>query len=200
MPPSADGHLQEKILRAASRLWRARGERGLTLRAVARAAGTTTPTLYKRFRNKEALRAALAIRFRDEMNVEIYSAPNVAGVYRGYLHYAEMNPNEYELLRMSFEKFLSPRSPQPGRAWFLRRMQEQFGGTAEQYRRIFNAIFLMCTGAATVLSSASDPEVREVVRKNCLDACDKLMENVAIFRTQAIPGARESKDQSRQFS
>ena len=50
MPRTPDQHLQERILKAAERLWRTRGEKGLTLRGVARHAGTTTTTVYKRFR------------------------------------------------------------------------------------------------------------------------------------------------------
>jgi TetR/AcrR family transcriptional regulator, cholesterol catabolism regulator len=68
MPPHADQLLQERILKTAQRLWRTRGESGLTLRAVAREAGTTTPTVYKRFRNKQALRKALAERVRLQLN------------------------------------------------------------------------------------------------------------------------------------
>ena len=71
MPPIADKHLEERILKAALRLWRKRGEDGLTLRAVAEEADTTTPTLYKRFRNKEALRLALAYRFREELTADL---------------------------------------------------------------------------------------------------------------------------------
>ncbi len=36
MPPHADQLLQERILKTAQKLWRTRGESGLTLRAVAR--------------------------------------------------------------------------------------------------------------------------------------------------------------------
>ena len=42
MPPHADQLLEERILKAAQRLWRTRGEHGLTLRAVAREARSTT--------------------------------------------------------------------------------------------------------------------------------------------------------------
>jgi AcrR family transcriptional regulator len=77
MPPISDKHLEERILKAARRLWRTRGERGLTLRAVAHEAGTTTPTLYKRFRNKQALRLALAYRLREELNAELFSSPSL---------------------------------------------------------------------------------------------------------------------------
>ena len=74
MPPTADKNIEERILRAAQRLWRVRGARGLTLRAVAREAGTTTPTVYKRFRNKQALQIAIALRFRQQLNEEVFSA------------------------------------------------------------------------------------------------------------------------------
>ncbi len=63
MPPKADKQLQERILKAAQRLWKTRGEHGLTLRAVAREAGTTTPTVYKRFRSKQAIQIAIGATF-----------------------------------------------------------------------------------------------------------------------------------------
>ena len=74
MPPHADQLLQERILKTAQKLWRTRGESGLTLRAVAREAGTTTPTVYKRFRNKQALRKALAERVRLQLNEYLFAA------------------------------------------------------------------------------------------------------------------------------
>src|SRR6266852_9130183 len=80
MPPHPDQQLQERILKAAQRLWRTRGEKGLTLRAVARQSGTTTTTVYKRFRNKEALRFALAERVYQELAAETTSAPTLKEV------------------------------------------------------------------------------------------------------------------------
>ena len=70
MPRTADQHLQERVLDAAQGLWRIKGEKGLTLRAVARRAGTTTTTVYKRFRNKEAIRLALAERVYRQLAAE----------------------------------------------------------------------------------------------------------------------------------
>src|SRR5258706_14040361 len=94
MPPIADKHLEERILKAARRQWRTRGESGLTLRAVAREAGTTTPTLYKRFRNKQALRLALAYRLREEFNAELFSSPSPRPGNLGFLRYPETKPHE----------------------------------------------------------------------------------------------------------
>jgi AcrR family transcriptional regulator len=183
MPPVADKHLEERILKAARRLWRTRGEKGLTLRAVAEAARTTTPTLYNRFRNKEALRLALASRLREELNAEVFSSSSLEQVYRRYLCYAEANPREYELLRMSWGKLFVPGTPQPGRVWLLTQMAARFGGKPEQYAEACDAFFFLCHGTATLLAVTDDPTTREEIRDNCIKICDKLTENMAILRT-----------------
>ena len=184
MPPIADKHLEERILKAARRLWRTHGESGLTLRAVALEAGTTTPTLYKRFRNKEALRLALAYRFREELISELFSSPSLEEVYRRYLQYAEENPHEYELLRLSWGHFFSPGSPRPGRAWALTQFAARFGGKPEDFAQVFDAFFLVCHGTATLLTVADDKATRASMRENCIKVCDTLLANVAIFRSK----------------
>jgi AcrR family transcriptional regulator len=182
MPPIPDKHLEERILKAAQRLWRTRGEEGLTLRAVARESGTTTPTLYKRFRNKQALRLALAYRLREELNALLFSSPRLEDVYRRYLRYAEENPHEYELLRMSWGHFFSPGSPRPGRSWLLTQLAARFGGEPEDYAPVFDALFLICHGTATLLTVTDDKAVRDAIRESCINVCGKLLENVAILR------------------
>src|SRR5437868_8456114 len=168
MPPNPDKRREERILKPAKRLWRSHGAEGLTLRAVARGAGTTTPTLYKRFRNREALRLALAYRLREELNALLFSSPKLEEVYRRYLRYAEENPHEYELLRMSWGRFFSPEAARPGRAWVLTQMAGRFGGEPEEYSEAFDALFLACFGTATLLTSTDDKEVRSAVGESCL--------------------------------
>src|SRR6267378_1571293 len=60
MPRKADALLEGRILDAAYHIWSRRGEPALTMRAVAGASGTTTPTLYERFSNKEDWATAFA--------------------------------------------------------------------------------------------------------------------------------------------
>src|SRR5271165_1648491 len=55
MPKHRDAELEGHILNAAYELIAEGGEQALTMRAVARAAGTTTPTVYQRFRDKRTL-------------------------------------------------------------------------------------------------------------------------------------------------
>ncbi len=140
MPPIPDQQLEERILMAARRLWREHGEKGLTLRGVARAAGTTTPTVYKRFRNKDAIQLALAIHVRSELFEEMFKSSRVEEIYRRYLAHAEAHPHEHELLRLSWSQLFSPGRPRLGRVWTLGQMAARFGGQPEDYEQLFDAL------------------------------------------------------------
>lgn len=183
MPPIADKQLEERILTAARRLWREQGQKGLTLREVARAAGTTTPTVYKRFRNKEAIRLALALRIRAELNAELFASSRLEEVYRGYLAYAEANAHEYELLRLEWPQMYSPDHPRPGRVWVLAQMAERFGGRPEDYGQIVDALFLICHGAAALLTVGGNTVAHEAMREACIKTCDRMIEHIEIFRS-----------------
>lgn len=182
MPPHADQQLEEKILKAAQRLWRTRGEHGLTLRAVAKEAGTTTPTVYKRFRNKEALTAGLAARFRDQLNAEIFRSKTIEETYRSYLRWAEEHSHEYGLIFRSWGYIFHPDMPRPGRALLMAQLANRFGGKPDDYGRAFYAIFLLAHGAASVITSSSDEVAREEVRRNYLESADALLQNIDILR------------------
>jgi AcrR family transcriptional regulator len=181
MPPIADKHLEERILKSAQRLLRARGDKGLALRAVAREASTTTPTLYKRFRNKGALRFALANRFRDELTADLLSSPTIEQSHRRFLAYVESHPREYELLGQYWGHFFS--SPRAVRSWLLTQLTARFGGVADQYAAVYDGIFLLCHGASTLLISAPDQAVLEATRNICTRVCDELLQNAPLFRS-----------------
>jgi AcrR family transcriptional regulator len=53
VPRHPDKGLDERILNSAEALWRRGGEKTLTMRAVATAAGTNTPAVYRRFKNRK---------------------------------------------------------------------------------------------------------------------------------------------------
>ncbi len=183
MPPVADKHLEERILKAGQRLWRTRGGAGFTLREIARAAGTTTPTIYQRFQNKEALLKALALRVRDALNAELFSAPTLEEACRRYLQYVEKNPREYTLINEWWPN-AAPDLPRPGRAWLLSKVAARFGGQPEEYDQVFYALLFLLHGAASMLTVMdANSLVYGEIRDNCLRACDKLIENVAIFRS-----------------
>jgi AcrR family transcriptional regulator len=183
MPRTADQHLQERVLDAAQSLWRTKGEKGLTLRAVARRAGTTTTTVYKRFRNKEALRLALAERVYRQLAAEITSVSELKDIYRRHLHFAESHPREYHLLfGPVWTKIFAPGRPQYITRWLVARLAEKFGGKPQDYMRLHYALFLIVHGAATLVAASPRNPANLEVHRTCLAVCDAMVENVQLFR------------------
>lgn len=181
MPPHADLKLEERILNAAQRLWRTRGERGLTLRAVARAAGSTTPTVYKRFRNKQALVAALGLRIRAQLIEYLIATASLEDVGRRYVEFAEQHPHEYQLLLHSWGDVFNPGVPRPGRIWLMTEFARRFGGNPEDYARAVYAIILLSHAAASMLSMPADEVSRADLRRNFLAIVGDVIEHHQVF-------------------
>ena len=59
MPRHIDPDLEGRILEAARKLWRKGGEKSLSMRTIAKLAGTNTPALYRRFRNRDDILRAM---------------------------------------------------------------------------------------------------------------------------------------------
>ena len=182
MAPTPDQQLEERILAAARDLWREHGEKGLTLREVARAAGTTTPTVYKRFRNKEAIESALAMRFRGELLAELFASSCVEEMPRRFLAFAESNPHEYDLLRVWWSQLFAPGRPRPGKVWAAAQLAARFGGRSEDYESAVDALFLLCHGTASLLSVGGDALTHKALHEACIKACQQMIEHIEVFR------------------
>ncbi|WP_158887393.1 TetR/AcrR family transcriptional regulator [Amycolatopsis anabasis] len=107
--PGEGNRLREEILRAAEQLLIEAGtEDALTLRAVARQAGVTTPSVYLHFADKEALVEAVCLRAWDELGNRMRAAaegvadPFAALGRRGhaYVRFALDHPVQYRILMM----------------------------------------------------------------------------------------------------
>lgn|SRR5215813_2004387 len=193
MPRTPDQGLEKRILQAAQRLWHARGDKGLTLRAVAREAGTTTTTVYKRFRNKEELLVALADKVRAQIVAEITSAASVEEAYRRYLRFAERRPREYRLLTgPAWARVLGPERPRPGKDWVQAQLAVRFGGSAGDYARLYYALFLLNHGAASLLTVAPKGAARQEMEENCVAICDLLLKNPEIFQPRELKQKRRA--------
>src|ERR1700730_14724928 len=98
MPRIADARLEGRILDAAYRIWSERGERALTMRAVARAARTTTPTLYERFSHKSDLLALMRRRARLRLFSAIRPSRSSMDVCKRALAFFITHPHNYRLI------------------------------------------------------------------------------------------------------
>ena len=183
MPRVADEHLESRIVKAAHRLWRTRGAKNLTLRSVARAAGTSTTTVYKRFRNKEALQLALAEMVQARITARTTSAATIEDCYRRFLQFADEHPHEYQLLwGPAWAELLGPERPRPIKAWLLEQFAARFGGEPKDYVLSYYALFLLVHGTANLLIVTRDRRMKAEMVDSCLAICDALVTNIGVLK------------------
>src|SRR5258707_29113 len=88
MPRHADPKVEGRVVEAARKLWHKGGEKALSMRAVAKLAGTNTPALYRRFRNREDILKALVRSYQQQLFHLIQSCNSLQEVARSYLEVA----------------------------------------------------------------------------------------------------------------
>src|SRR2546421_4419222 len=91
VPRHPDPQLEQRILDAAIRLWARGGPKALTMRAVARTAGTTTPTVYERYRDRDDILRALRLQTRRELFDALSRTRTLAQACERYLRFALKN-------------------------------------------------------------------------------------------------------------
>src|SRR5207302_2409026 len=92
LPRQADPQLEKRILDAACRLWARGGEKALTMRGVAQAAGTTTPTLYERYRDRDDILRAVRLRTRADLFATLSQTRTLSQACERYLEFALEHP------------------------------------------------------------------------------------------------------------
>jgi AcrR family transcriptional regulator len=183
MPRMADEHLEARIVQAARKLWQSHGAKSLTLRSVARVAGTTTTTVYKRFRNKEALLLALAEMVQARITARIISAATIEESYRRFLEFADKHPHEYQLLwGPAWAELLGPERPRPIKVWLLEKFVARFGGRPRDYVLSYYALFLLVHGTANLLIVTRDRRMKAEMVDSCLAICDALVANIGVLK------------------
>ncbi|MFZ1007574.1 MAG: TetR/AcrR family transcriptional regulator [Candidatus Sulfotelmatobacter sp.] len=160
MPRRPDPDLEGKILDVAQKLWKKGGEKALTMRTVAQAAGTNTPAVYRRFRNRQDILRALLQRIRLEMAATLEAGSSPEEACEGYLDFALRHPREYELFyQHEYELFHSARSGRdgvktvvrPGRNAMRQKVAEKFGGSPGEHEGLVTALWMVSHGAAMLL-------------------------------------------------
>jgi AcrR family transcriptional regulator len=162
VPRRPDPDLEAKILNAARRLWKKGGEDALTMRAVAEAAGTNTPSVYRRFRNRDDILRGLLEHIRLEIAAEIEAAGSVEQGCERYLDYALRHPREYELFyQHNFRLYhLSPAhgagAPnRPARDAMRRKLASRLGKSPDGHERTLLALWMLGHGTAMLLIDKS---------------------------------------------
>jgi len=177
MPRKADARLEGRILDAAYHLWSERGENALTMRAVASACGTTTPTLYERFSNKEDLLSLLRRRARLNLFSGIKSSKNPAQVCRRVLDFFAAHPNDFRLISEDWAIAFARKEHMPSFEFLKQSLSNQLGGSPEEHTPVALALVALLHGTSTLLHSVDvHKKIARDFRSACISACEALIQ------------------------
>jgi AcrR family transcriptional regulator len=180
MPRKADARLESRILDAAYRLWSNRGEHALTMRAVARASGTTTPTLYERIPNKDDLISLLRRRARRNLFLAIRSSRTPVEVCQRGLDFFIAHPNDFRLISEDWAIAFARKEDMPSFEFLKRRLATQLGGKPDQHTPLALALVALLHGTSTLLHSVdTHKKLSRDFRLACISACEALIHAAA---------------------
>ncbi|MGA1988654.1 MAG: TetR/AcrR family transcriptional regulator [Candidatus Sulfotelmatobacter sp.] len=191
MPRHPDPDLEERILKAAQTLWKRGGDKALTLRAVAKAAGTNTPAVYRRFKDRRDLVRGLLMRTASRVGKTFDTHETLEEMAESYVDLALADPHEYELF-YTYGRELSPgrgsgrpkaiRESRPNFGLLEQRLAKRLGGSAEDHTRLALALWALMHGNTMLLLSKSIPAGHEEeLRAACREAVKSLLEGAGRF-------------------
>jgi len=184
MPRQPDPGLEDRILNAAHTLWKRGGEKALTMRAVARAAKTNTPAVYRRFKHRQDIVRALLRRTQDDIRKSLEACRTIEAMGETYLDYALSHPHEYELFYASVRVFSPPsrdgrlrpiRESRPNLGLMEKGLAERLGGAPEDHTRLALALWAVAHGTATMLLTKAIPSGHEAELRAAFSASVKAM-------------------------
>jgi AcrR family transcriptional regulator len=176
VPRHPDPDLEQRILGAASRLWSRGGEKSLTMRAVARAAGTTTPTVYERYRDRDDILRALRLKTREELFSYLTRTRTLRGSIENYLKFALENPHAYEVLFDGVGRPPSLHEPWPSFNLMRERLTKVLAGSARQHNRLMLAIWSLMHGTAMlIIRGGFAGTLRTQAIHACMDTVESLV-------------------------
>jgi AcrR family transcriptional regulator len=191
MPRQPDPDLEDRILNAAHTLWKRGGEKALTMRAVARAAGTNTPAVYRRFKDREDLVRGLLRRIAARIRQDFEAGETIEEMAEAYVESALRLPHEYELFYTHARALNAPRGAgrvkpirdsRPNFAFVESLLAGRLGGAPEDHTQLALAMWSTLHGATMLLiSKAIPPGHEEELRSAGRSAVRALLDGAAKF-------------------
>ena len=181
MPRPVDPKIESRILSAARTLWHKDGESALTMRAVAKAAGTNTPAVYRRFRNRDELLRTLVEEYQRDLFEVLEPCRSLQEFGECYFDFALRRPREYELLMSGL--LARVRKVRPNFDLLLQRSAQWLGGTPEDHEQLGLALYCVAHGAVMHVLAGNIAEInRAEVRSVFTRALRVLVENAKKFQ------------------
>jgi AcrR family transcriptional regulator len=172
----SDPELEGRILRAARKLWHQGGETALSMRAVAKAASTNTPAVYRRFRSREEILRALVGDYQRQLMDQIAPCKSAQEIAQRILNFALSRPREYELITSGLLARMT--SDRPAVDFAAYRAAELLGGSPKDHANLTMAVWALVHGMALLqISGSMRKEDHPRAQKAFKQAINILIEN-----------------------
>ena len=191
MPRQPDPQLEQRILAAASRLWARGGEKALTMRAVASAAHTTTPTVYERYRDRADILRSLRQQTRNDLYAVLSRTRTLSQAIQRHLEFALEHPHAYEVLFDGVGQSPSLHEPWPSFNLIRQRIAERLGGPPQRHNRLMMAVWCLMHGAAMlIIRGHFEGALRTQTVNACIDGIEDILYCVSRTGRFAVTGPR----------
>jgi AcrR family transcriptional regulator len=185
----ADPDLEHRILTAARLLWNRGAGKAMTMRAIARAARTNTPAVYRRFSHRDDILRALLLHIRAEITEELQASLSVEEACERYIDYALHHPNDYELYYLhEYELLFADKSSRnvtlnqllkqkrPAVELMKGKLAAQLGGVPDDHERLTLALWALLHGTVMLLIAKTiQPLHKDELRAASRMALDTLL-------------------------
>lgn len=189
MARHSDPDLENRILKTARKLWKKGAGQALTMRAVARAAHTTAPAVYRRFRTRDDILRALLQQTRQEIFRKLAGAASVEEACERYLDFALSHAHEYELYYLHEYELLFAAKPQrgvttsqtfnpkrPAVELMKGKLAAELGGAPDDHVHLVLALWALLHGTAMLLIAKTiQPQDATEMRSACRRALETLL-------------------------
>jgi AcrR family transcriptional regulator len=178
MPRTANPELERRLVLAAIRLLDGGGVAAITMRAVAKEAGTTAPTLYQRFADRDALLREVIREAETQIVAHLFPKRSTIGFVSAYLDFMLEHSNRFELLADTFGARLALAHPTPVYDALKERLTCEIGITGRRREDLAMAIASLAIGTtrAMIAIGKHSPPAGEF-RRCCLAALRLLLKS-----------------------
>ena len=157
MPRISNAALEGEIIAAAMRLLDKGGDDAVTLRAVAKEAGTTTPTIYERFPNRDRLMEGVTDRVTEDLLEVLRPCKSVRAMFLAYLRESRAHPARASFEVRTFAARYVRGQETPGFDLLKSRLTEEIGVKGSAAEDLALAIASLAFGTAQgMIAAGSD--------------------------------------------
>jgi AcrR family transcriptional regulator len=194
MPRMPDPQLEERIVQAAVRLMDEMGGEAVTMRSVAAAAGTTTPTIYERFRDREGLLDAVRELWEQEIVAELRKADSVVDMAERFIRLSCKYPRRFDLTVDTFGNRLASHAPQPGLDLLRQRVTDETQAHGAEHESLVLAIASLAFGATRgMIAAGPDHRRSRDLKKACFSALRLLLDSYRPAGARRNPTTRSKR-------